>query len=319
MGTNADRSCLVWAIGGAKGGVGKTQTAAALGVIMAGEGRRAAVLDASLDAPGLHTAMGMKRPERGLSDFFLGRVETLDEIMTPSPVENLFLIPGMTGAPVPSNVKNTGFVRLKNALRQMKLDAVLLDLGPGTGAASSDLLLAADTGLIVTTPEPASVELVYGLLRQVLRRSLKSAKGAARYGGIIDEEFADTGSGNLVALVERVLGRVSCEDPSAAQLIEKEFLGLEFNLAVNMARDDHDRLLGPSICEIADKFYGLSMNYSGYVPYDGRAARAGAPGKPFIVEYGASDAAACFNLVFRELLKNTGRRHAGAQLSLIRS
>lgn len=317
--TSAERDCPIWAIGGAKGGAGKTQMTVALGALMAGEGGRVAVLDASLDAPNLHTALGMKRPERGLSDFFLGKAETLEEIMVSSPIKNLFLAPGMTCAPVPSGVKNSGFVRLRSALRRMSLDAVLLDLGPGMGSSAVDLLLAADTRLIVTTPEPVSVELVYGLLRQVLRRALKSAKGTARFGGIIDGEFAGSASGNLVAVVERILERVSREDMSAARLIEREFMDIELNLAVNMVRDDHDRLLGPSICEIVEKFYGLPMRYSGLVPFDGRMARAWAAGRPFIVEYHTSDAAACFNLVLKELLRTSGRDRAGAQLSLIRS
>ena len=59
----------IWAIGGGKGGVGKSVLAANLGVVLAKRRQRVIVVDADLGGANLHTLFGMPDPELTLSDY----------------------------------------------------------------------------------------------------------------------------------------------------------------------------------------------------------------------------------------------------------
>src|SRR5262245_56860617 len=57
----------IWAVGGGKGGVGKSVVSANLAAAMAGAGRRCAVIDVDLGGANLHTMLGIARPRYSLS------------------------------------------------------------------------------------------------------------------------------------------------------------------------------------------------------------------------------------------------------------
>mgnify|MGYP001549711292 CR=1 FL=1 len=79
------RKPRIWAIGGGKGGIGKSVIATNLAVSMAGPGRRVALVDADLGGANLHTLLGVPSPKVNLSDFISKRVTSLGEVMTPLP------------------------------------------------------------------------------------------------------------------------------------------------------------------------------------------------------------------------------------------
>ena len=66
------RAPRIWAVGGGKGGVGKSVVTSSLAAAMAGLGHRVAVIDADLGAANLHTLLGAARPRVTLS-YFLSR------------------------------------------------------------------------------------------------------------------------------------------------------------------------------------------------------------------------------------------------------
>src|SRR5262249_31079671 len=84
----------IWAVGGGKGGVGKSVVTSSLAAAMAGLGRRVAVIDADLGAANLHTLLGAARPRVTLSHFLTGEVDTLAEVMVQTSVPNLWLVSG---------------------------------------------------------------------------------------------------------------------------------------------------------------------------------------------------------------------------------
>ncbi|MEE8219789.1 MAG: P-loop NTPase, partial [bacterium] len=59
----------IWAIGGGKGGTGKSFMTASLGIQLAQFGRRTIIVDADLGAANLHTCLGVKSPKVTLADF----------------------------------------------------------------------------------------------------------------------------------------------------------------------------------------------------------------------------------------------------------
>src|SRR5690349_21292293 len=91
------------AVGGGKGGVGKSLISTNLAVSLARLGAQVVMLDADLGAPNLHTMFGIMRPQRTVEDFLAGRAATLEEVMHETAIPGLRLICGAGGALGSSN------------------------------------------------------------------------------------------------------------------------------------------------------------------------------------------------------------------------
>ncbi|MFC1511745.1 P-loop NTPase [Candidatus Latescibacterota bacterium] len=94
----------VWTFAGGKGGTGKTVMTANIGIALATMGHHEIVVDADLGGPNLHTILNIKRPKVSLTDFIKRRIENIEEILLPTPSDNLRLISGG------SVMSNEGFV-----------------------------------------------------------------------------------------------------------------------------------------------------------------------------------------------------------------
>jgi ATP-binding protein involved in chromosome partitioning len=145
----------VVAVGSGKGGVGKSTVAVNLACALSGLGRRVGVMDADIYGPSVPKMMGtLQRPT--ISD------ERLD------PVENFGLkLMSMallldSASPViwrgPMIMK--AIQQFSRAVNWGALDALVVDLPPGTGDAQLSLAqtIALDGGVIVTTPQDVALE-----------------------------------------------------------------------------------------------------------------------------------------------------------------
>ena len=69
-------ACQVVAVGGGKGGIGKSLVSANMAVHWAQSGKRVVLLDADLGGANLHTYLGIPPPRRTLSEFVSRRPST---------------------------------------------------------------------------------------------------------------------------------------------------------------------------------------------------------------------------------------------------
>src|SRR5512133_2159016 len=85
------RARRIIAVGGGKGGIGKSMISANLGIALAGRGKRVVMVDADLGGANLHTTLGIDVPKRTLTDFIERRVKRMEDVITPTGIENLGL------------------------------------------------------------------------------------------------------------------------------------------------------------------------------------------------------------------------------------
>ncbi len=149
----ADSATQVYAVASGKGGVGKSTVTANLAVALAQQGKRVGVLDADVWGYSVPQLFGVRRPPVALKGLML-------------PVE----AHGVSLMSVGFFVKDEEPVvwrgpMLHKAIEQFlgdvhwgELDALLIDLPPGTGDVTMSLLeLVPDAALVaVTTPQPAA-------------------------------------------------------------------------------------------------------------------------------------------------------------------
>ena len=89
-----ERRQRVIAIGGGKGGIGKSLIAANMGVHLVRNGKRAVLVDADLGGANLHTCIGIKPPEITLSDFVNRKVDVLEDVVSETGIPGLGLVSG---------------------------------------------------------------------------------------------------------------------------------------------------------------------------------------------------------------------------------
>jgi flagellar biosynthesis protein FlhG len=160
------------AVGGGKGGVGKSTVAVNLALALARLGHRVTLVDADLGAANLHTMLGVLNPTIGLGDFLDHRVDTLDALKAPVVVPTLSLVSG-SSRPGAANLGKRDKLRLLGAIAHLDADCVVLDVGAGSSFNVVDFVAAADHKLLVLTPQLPSLHNAYALLKACVHRVVR--------------------------------------------------------------------------------------------------------------------------------------------------
>jgi len=125
--SSAERLRVV-ALTSAHSGEGKTATAANLAVVMAQLGRQVLLIDADLRKPRMHRVFNLSNRE-GLVHCLTGG-EPLEQLIQPTGVNGLFLLPSGTIPPNPSELLASDRMRELLDIAQRRFDLVIVDTPP---------------------------------------------------------------------------------------------------------------------------------------------------------------------------------------------
>lgn len=296
----ATRARRIVAIGGGKGGIGKSLLAANLGIDLARRGLSVVLIDCDLGGANLHTCLGVSEPSTTLSDFVLRRVEELRSVVVPTGIPNLSLISGARDGLDVANPLYQQKLRLLRAVQSLDVDVALLDLGAGTGFNVLDFFLLADHGILTLVPEPTSVENAYRFLKAAFYRRLKAVEAVYGIGELLEaaaREHAD----RVLSPIE-LLEAVAARDPSAGASLMQEMAAFRPLVVVNQVREAPDLQVGPGVCAAWRRFFGLELGYLGHVRHDDQAWRELRARKPLLLERLDHPIAADIAAVATELL-----------------
>jgi flagellar biosynthesis protein FlhG len=269
----------VWSIGGGKGGVGKSIIATNIAATIAASGETVALVDADLGGANLHTLLGVPGPKVNLSDFISRRVASLGEVMTPTPIDNVWLV---SGARALVEMANPNFGQKGKLLRHINalgVDHVVLDLGAGSSFNVLDFFLAARKGVLVVVPEPTSVENAYHFLKAAFFRKLKRAKPRDAVRAAI--RIVMNGSArDRVRTPRDLISEVWKVNPEVGSALVAEASGFRPGLIVN--RVDHPRhvQLGDDMVTACRDYFGIRLQFLGALPNDQLVVRSVMEKKP---------------------------------------
>lgn len=275
----------IWAVGGGKGGVGKSVVATSLAAAISGAGRRCAVIDLDLGGANLHTLLGVSRPTRTLAHLLTGEVASLEELMVPTSVPNLFLVSGNQALLEMANPRHGDKKLLFREIQCLDVHDVLLDLGAGSAFNVLDFFLLARHRIVVTTPEPTAIENAEHFLKAALYRSLREvARRRPEVRAAILRLRKDRhgwrvrSAGELVALVREI-------DPSAAKLLEECTQAFAPMLLVNQLRAAEQRRVGPELVAAWTDRLGVPIAFAGSLDADVSVSAAVAQRQPAFQAY----------------------------------
>lgn len=260
-----------WAIGGGKGGVGKSFVTLSLAYWFGRLQRRVIVMDGDLGGANLHTMMGHRIPERTLDDFILRRVEDLNDVLLPTNLPNVQLLAGGSEIPALANPNHAQKTRIVRGLQGLQAEALLLDLGAGVGLNTLDFFLACPHKLIVVTPQPTSIQNAYGFVKAALFRRIGRVLSPTSLKGLLeaspkDEELPPS-------TTEEVLEEVEAGAPEVLDEVRAVIREHSFKIVVNMSRDSFDLRAGQVIQDVCRRFLMLEAEVVGAIPHDARIDR----------------------------------------------
>ncbi len=265
------------AVGGGKGGVGKSVLSANLSARLALAGYRVLAMDMDFGCANLHTHFGVGMPERTLADFVITGRRSFADILLPTPIPGLALVAGgreeVWGDILAGKVSQLSnlFAEIFAAKTQLNVDFVVLDLGAGTHKHTIDLFAAAHLGVATVLPEPTSIENVYVFAKSLLWSLVESiAERTNQTDALADAKLAlsRVGPGSLHSGYLECLRKLAASHPDLVGAVLTALKGRILGLVLNQVRSQGDIDIGHAMEHICQRYFGFDASYLGYLTYD---------------------------------------------------
>jgi flagellar biosynthesis protein FlhG len=276
------------AVGGGRGGVGKSLVAQNVAVYFAQLGKTVALVDCDPTGANLHAQFGLEALAAPLP--MDGTPEELAKALLPTSVPGLSILPGPHDAIEPPLQLRAGRKsRFLARLRSIPADVLVVDVGPGHSHLALDLMLAADFAICVTVPEPPAIEATYRFVRAAYRRRIRRALVKERFRlSLVDRAVKEIGHLPSPLELIRALSRI---DRSLADLAWAEAHRTHLYLAVNQTRVRTDLELASAMTALCRRHYGVALEELGWIEHDDTVWLAVRRRKPLLVDSPTSKAA----------------------------
>jgi len=281
------------AVGGGRGGVGKSLVATNLAVYLAQLGRPVVLVDADATGANIHCHFGVPASSRGAEDgsdeASASKTDPAEALVATS-VPGLRLLPAAHDAvDTPPALRAGRKARWLSRLRALPADYLVVDVGPGHGLFAVDVMLAADVAIAVTLPEPPAIETTYRFVRAAFVRRMRRLLHADRFRlGLVERALGHIGALPPPLELVRTLTKM---DRSLAELVWAEAGRFRMSFVVNQTRVRTDLEIGGQMTDLAERHYGVRLDELGHIEHDDTAWLTVRRNKPLLVDSPASKAA----------------------------
>jgi len=184
-------------------------------------------------------------------------------------------------------------MRFLRHVQQMDVDYAILDLGAGTHINVLDFFLVSDHGVLVLVPEPTAVENAYRFVKAAFWRRMRNVAHVFGYDALIQAVMASGSYKSPVDLIASIAER----DPEAAANLTRQLASFRPRLVVNQTRTPQEGEIGRAVVAAWRKYFGLEMDYLGYIPHDGEMWRTVRARRPLLLERPEAEAARAFGSI----------------------
>lgn len=294
----------IWAVGGGKGGVGKSLVSANVAICLALMGNKVVAVDLDLGGANLHTCLGLPIPQVTLSDYVSKKITNFEDLLVSTPIQNLKIISGAQDELGMANLKHMHKNQIIRKLSELDADYILFDLGAGTAFNTIDFFITADKGILVVLPEPTSIENTYRFIKSVFYRRLKMVEGFSEIEHLVNESMnAKITSGGQTSPAD-LMKKIAEINPEIGMRVKAEMAQFRPNLIINQVRSQADIDIGYSIQSICRRYFGIEMTFPGYLDYDQSVWQSVRKRKPLLIEFPNSKLVNNFDRIVHRLIEN---------------
>jgi len=169
------RPASVLAITSGKGGVGKTNITANLGICLAASGKKVLLVDADFSLGNLDIVMNFKNRYNISHLIYDGK--SIEEIIHTGP-EGIDIICGASGLEELANINEFQRRRLLKELSKLQNDndMIIIDTAAGISRSVVGFCLSANNVLVVTTPEATAMTDAYAMIKVLVGNRFRRQK-----------------------------------------------------------------------------------------------------------------------------------------------
>jgi flagellar biosynthesis protein FlhG len=299
MSLHKGKEKTIWAIGGGKGGTGKSFVSASLAIHLASLEKDVTLIDADLGGPNLHTFLGMKEANLDLGDFITNKVPNLRDTVVLTPFEGLKLIRGTENVLFMANLNYYKKLKLLRHIKAFDAKRVIVDIGTGASYNCIDFFILSNPGILVVNPEPTSIENAYYFLKSCIIRILKLYSDYFRIEDLVNRISTQVMDNSQS--VYSFLNEIISHDKYYAHVLYKVLRKFRPCLIINKARSERDFLLGQSIVDVVKKYLIMNIRFLGAIPYDERVHLSLKSMVPFLSMYSDSEVSSSLKSIAEKL------------------
>ncbi|HIK57638.1 MAG TPA: hypothetical protein EYF96_00895 [Nitrospinaceae bacterium] len=253
------------AVGGGKGGIGKSVICTNLAAGMALGGQKVILMDTDFGASNLHALLGISNPPYGFQDFFNTDITDPRSLLLNTGISNLKFVSGAGDNPGSANIDSNEIDTIISFINQLEADTILLDLGPGTNYNVIDFFNISTQGVVITTPEMTSIMKTFSFVRSALFRQISlTFKDYPEIQKIVDH--SNPNEADMESYTTELL-RSKFEERFPEHTDQLNSIISEFTpgLVVNRVRNRKDLMAGDNILKLIKKFLEIKVTYLGYI------------------------------------------------------
>ena len=275
-------SCII-AIGGGKGGVGKSFVSSNIAIFLANMGFNTILVDLDLGAANLHTYLGESLPKNGFSTLLADKGMALENISVGTRFPRLRLVSGANDPLEIANTKTADLTRIMTSIYHQQADFIILDLSAGTHSATLDFFLMAQEHVITVTPEPSSIENAYHFMKACFYRKIRRFERQLHLHGKIRHIMQAPNDFNVRSPAD-LLSAICHEDELNGRRLSNIMESLEFKIVLNQIRTSKDTDVGGSMTTIIQRYFGIPSQFLGALEYDNAVWQSLRKKSPLLIE-----------------------------------
>lgn len=285
----SERKNEIWAIGGGKGGSGKTFITSSMATYLAKKDKRAILFDFDIGGANLNSFLGIDMPKRSLSSFF-EKGAPLNELIERTGIPNLRLITGDIHSLTSDKIKYSQKLKLFRHVKILNSQYVLIDLGAGSHHNTLDAFLMADKKIAIIEPEVIAVENFYHFIKNALFRRIRISLRDYGFKEFIEhiwnirEKYKIKNLWDLIAWFKDSFSFIG-------DILDKELEEFKVYLIVNKVRNREDIYMGSFIKSAFKKYTNIQIKYVGYIEFDDSVWKAVRNRRPYMLRYVSSSCA----------------------------
>lgn len=306
----------IYAVGGGKGGIGKSFISANLGFYFAQKNFKTLIVDLDFGGANAHTYLKVPLEGASVRDYLSGNTDHLGNVVVETPYKNLSLIRGAADWDEVINLDENNLSQLFRAVKDLDFQKIIFDLGAGVGFETIEGYLAADARIAVCTPEPISIENTYQFLKRVFYRQLQRSCQLHDCADIIEnvlsrkQEFKISTPFSLISFLKTSY-------PEVGGKLFQEIKSIDSSILVNQARSPKDQKLAKSLSQISRQYFGFSVLPLGHIDFENRVWQSIRAMKPLFVEAPQAGILQDFKQVFERLEKQAKETTEGKHSSFV--
>jgi flagellar biosynthesis protein FlhG len=277
----------VIAVGGGKGGIGKSTFVANLGVSLASRGKRVVVIDADIGAANLHTILGVRYPDRTLDDFINKRQPDLEKVLVETAFPNLRLLSSASDVLSLAAPNYSERQRLFRAIQKLPTDVVIFDIAAGSHQRATDFFSLAPLGIILIEPIPTSLENAFSFLKNLLVRGLLRRFYHDKEITSFIQNTVDPRSNEKVLHFSDLLMKLEEKAPGKISAYRQLFLEgvCRMFVVANAVKNTSQKDVADKFTRIVKRYLALNIEVLGLLPYEQAMDDAVINRTPFIAKY----------------------------------